>query len=122
VNNLDLEVTVGGTLYRGNVFAGASSTTGGAADARNNLESVFLPAGASGPFTIVVRATNIAGDGVPGNGDTTDQDFALVACNASAGPASGGGNAVRTFSAAPGVAIPTTTRPALRVPSTWPTR
>jgi hypothetical protein len=28
-----------------------------------------------------VRATNIAGDGVPGNADTTDQDFALVVYN-----------------------------------------
>jgi hypothetical protein len=34
--------------YRGNVFSGASSTTGGTADIRNNLESVFLPAGTTG--------------------------------------------------------------------------
>ncbi|MCY2959493.1 MAG: proprotein convertase P-domain-containing protein [Planctomycetota bacterium] len=84
VNNLDLEVTVNGVLYRGNVYSGAYSASGGAADARNNLESVFLPAGASGPFSVVVRATNIAGDGVPGNADTTDQDFALVVYNGSA--------------------------------------
>ena len=31
-----------------------------------------------------VVATNIAGDGVPGNADTTDQDFALVVSNAGA--------------------------------------
>ncbi len=85
VNNLDLEVTVNGTLYRGNVFSGAASTAGGAADARDNLESVFLPAGAAGSFTVTVRATNIAGDGVPGNADTTDQDFALVVYNGTAG-------------------------------------
>jgi hypothetical protein len=30
---------------------------------------------------VVVTATNIAGDGVPGNGDPTDQDFALVVYN-----------------------------------------
>jgi len=34
-----------------------------------------------------VRASSIAGDGVPGNGDTTDQDFALVISNATAGAA-----------------------------------
>jgi subtilisin-like proprotein convertase family protein len=85
VNNLDLEVTVNGTLYRGNVFSGAGSISGGTADPRNNLESVFLPAGTTGSFSVTVRATNIAGDGVPGNADTTDQDFALVVYNGSAG-------------------------------------
>lgn len=85
VNNLDLEVTVNGTLYRGNVFSGANSITGGVADAKNNTECVFLPAGTTGSFSIVVRGTNIAGDGVPGNADTTDQDFALVVYNGTAG-------------------------------------
>lgn len=84
VNNLDLEVTVNGTLYRGNVFSGANSITGGTADTRNNTECVFLPAGTSGSFSITVRGTNIAGDGLPGNADTTDQDFALVVYNGSA--------------------------------------
>jgi subtilisin-like proprotein convertase family protein len=83
VNNLDLEVTVNGTLYRGNVFSGASSLAGGTADARNNTECVFLPAGASGSFSITVRGVNIAGDGLPGNADTTDQDFALLVYNGS---------------------------------------
>jgi hypothetical protein len=81
VNNLDLEVTVNGNLYRGNVFTGASSVTGGAADLRNNTECVFLPAGTTGSYSITVRATNIAGDAVPGNADTTDQDFALLVYN-----------------------------------------
>ena len=85
VNNLDLEVTVNGTLYRGNVFSGANSVSGGTADTRNNLESVFLPAGTTGSYSVTVRATNIAGDGVPGNADTTDQDFALVVYNGSTG-------------------------------------
>lgn len=84
VNNLDLEVAVNGQTYRGNVFSGANSATGGAADSKNNVESVYLPAGTSGNFTVTVRATNIAGDGVPGNADTTDQDFALVIYNANA--------------------------------------
>ncbi|MEJ5199494.1 MAG: S8 family serine peptidase, partial [Anaerolineae bacterium] len=81
VNDLDLEVTVAGQTYRGNVFAGAISVPDGAADGRNNVESVFLPAGQSGTFTVRVRSANIAGDGVPGNADPTDQDFALVVYN-----------------------------------------
>jgi hypothetical protein len=81
VNNLDLEVTVGGQTYKGNVFTGANSVTGGSADARNNLESVFVPAGVTGPFVVKVIATNIAGDGVPNTGGALDQDFALVVRN-----------------------------------------
>ena len=34
------------------------------------------------PISVRVVATNVAGDGVPGNGDATDQDFALVVSNA----------------------------------------
>jgi hypothetical protein len=86
VNNLDLEVTINGTTYRGNVFSGANSVSGGTADGKNNVESVFLPAGTSGSFTVTVKGTNIAGDGVPGNADTTDQDFALIIYNANSGP------------------------------------
>ncbi|MSR46974.1 MAG: hypothetical protein EXS13_07910 [Planctomycetes bacterium] len=86
VNNLDLEVTINSTLYRGNVFSGAGSITGGTADVRNNLECVFLPAGTTGSWSITVKATNIAGDGVPGNADTTDQDFALVVYNGNTTP------------------------------------
>jgi hypothetical protein len=37
LNDLDLSVVIGGQTYLGNVFSGPSSTTGGAADARNNL-------------------------------------------------------------------------------------
>lgn len=99
VNNLDLEVTVNGTLYRGNNFSGASSLAGGTADTRNNLESVFLPAGTTGTFSVTVRATNIAGDGLPGNADTTDQDFGLVVYNGTVG---GPPPADFTLSATPG--------------------
>lgn len=88
VNNLDLEVTVGGVAYKGNVFTGANSTSGGSADIRNNVESVFVPAGVSGTFVVKVKATNIAGDGIPQNADTTDQDFALVISNGSEAPVS----------------------------------
>ncbi|HWI58968.1 MAG TPA: proprotein convertase P-domain-containing protein, partial [Bacillota bacterium] len=69
--------------YRGNVFNGTVSISGGTADARNNVESVFLPAGVTGPFTVTVLAANINSDGVPNNSDSLDQDFALVIYNAS---------------------------------------
>lgn len=82
INNLDLEVTVGGNTYKGNVFTGANSVTGGVADTRNNVECVFVPAGVTGPFVVKVIATNIAGDGVPNSGGALDQDFALIVCNA----------------------------------------
>jgi uncharacterized repeat protein (TIGR01451 family) len=81
VNNLDLEVTVGGSTYLGNVFTGANSATGGVADIRNNTESVFLPAGLSGSIAVRVIATNVAGDGVPNVGGALDQDYALVISN-----------------------------------------
>ena len=86
VNNLDLEVTVGAQTYKGNVFTGASSTPGGVADSRNNMESVFIPAGVSGNFGIKIKGTNIAGNGVPGDADALDQDFALVVYNANEVP------------------------------------
>ena len=81
VIDLDLQVDLGGQTYFGNHFSGAVSVAGGAADHLNNLESVWAPSGASGDFTIRIVAANIAGDGVPGNNDLTDQDFALVVYN-----------------------------------------
>lgn len=86
VNDLDLEVVAGGQLYRGNVYAAGQSTTGGSADRLDNLENVFLPAGVSGQITVRVRAHALPGDGVPGVGDATDQDFALVCSNCEAVP------------------------------------
>jgi Subtilase family len=86
-NDLDLEVVAGGKVYLGNVFAGPYSTTGGAPDAADNVESVFLPAGVSGPFTVKIIATDVNSDGVPNNASPLDQDFALVVYNAlQAGP------------------------------------
>ncbi|MFL6273955.1 MAG: S8 family serine peptidase [Blastocatellia bacterium] len=91
VNNLDLQVDVGGKTYLGNHFSGAFSTEGGSADSLNNLEAVYAPAGAAGEFTVRVVAANIAGDGIPGNNDSTDQDFALIVYNAITSDGSGGG-------------------------------
>lgn len=93
VNNLDLEVEIDGVTFKGNNFSGEFSNQGGNADLLNNVESVWLPAGTSGDFTIRVVAANIAGDGVPDNGDSTDQDFALVVYNGrgDGNPPGGGG-------------------------------
>jgi len=68
-----LLVTVGGNTYKGNVFSGPNSATGGIADTRNNVESVVIPAGITGSFNVRVMATNIAGDGVPHDNDPLDQ-------------------------------------------------
>ncbi len=83
VNNLDLTVTVGANTYRGNVFSGGNSTTGGANSTIDNVENVFLPAGiaAGTPVTITVGATALNGNGILGNADATDQHFALVGYN-----------------------------------------
>ena len=80
-NDLDLTVTVNGNIYKGNVFVGSTSTTGGAADTRNNVESVFIPAGVTGNFSVSVKASNINSDGVPNDVNLLDQDFALVVYN-----------------------------------------
>lgn len=80
-NNLDLSVAAGGQTYKGNVFSGSNSVTGGSADLRNNSESVFLPAGTTGTVVVTVTAYNINSDGIPNYGTSVDQDFALVVYN-----------------------------------------
>ena len=74
----------GGRSYKGNVFGGGTSVAGGAADLQNNVESVFLRPGTGGRFSVKVLGTSVPGDGLPGNGDQQDQDFALVVSNAEA--------------------------------------
>ncbi len=86
VNNLNLSAVVNATTYLGNRFSGQWSTTGGSADTANNYEAIFLPAGTNGAVNITVTGFNIAGDGVPNNADTTDQDFALVCYNCAQNP------------------------------------
>jgi hypothetical protein len=83
-NDLDLVVNIGGKSYKGNVFKGQFSTTGGIPDAKNNVESVFLPAGVTGNFTVLITAANINSDGVPNEAPALDQDFALVIYNGTA--------------------------------------
>ena len=83
VNNLDLTVTIGNDIYKGNVFGNGRSITGGSFDTLNNVENVFLPAGIpfGTPFKIEVTATALNGNGRYGNADNTDQTFALIAYN-----------------------------------------
>jgi len=72
INDLDLEVTVGGaTLYWGNVFASGESATGGSSDTKNNTEQVLILSPPGGPFNVTMRATavNTAGP----------QGFAVIA-------------------------------------------
>ena len=60
VNDLDLTVTgPTGTVWRGNVFSGGQSATGGTADRRNTLEQVLLNSPAAGTYTVTVRSFNI---------------------------------------------------------------
>ena len=60
VNNLDLEVVApGGAMYRGNVFSGGVSATGGAADPRNNVEMVLVNNPAPGEWTIRIVAAAV---------------------------------------------------------------
>lgn len=80
-NDIDLIVYINGQVYRGNNFSGSFSQAGGSLDRRNNSESVFLPAGTTGEIAIELVAANINSDGVPGNVDPRDQDFAFVASN-----------------------------------------
>ena len=87
-NNLDLTVAVGGTTFKGNVFSGAYSQSGGSYDTRNNAENVFLPPGYSGAYTVTVTAVTINSDGVPNEAPSIDQDFALVIYNATPPPSS----------------------------------
>ncbi len=60
VNDLDLEVTSpGGTLFRGNVFSGGFSSSGGTKDDRNNVEQVHINNPATGAWTVRIRAAAV---------------------------------------------------------------
>jgi hypothetical protein len=82
VNNLDLVVTAATNIYKGNVFNGQYSTNGGVADGTNNVESVFLPAGAATSFGVTISAAQINADAITNGGALPEQDFALVIYNA----------------------------------------
>jgi hypothetical protein len=74
VNNLNLVLTSpSGDQFLGNVFASGQSTTGGSADARNNLEQVHLRTPEAGVWTISVLAPVV---------QVGPQGFALVVSGA----------------------------------------
>ena len=61
VNNLDLEVIApnGTTIYKGNVFSGGQSTTGGSADAKNNVEQVHISSPGTGVYSAKIKGTAV---------------------------------------------------------------
>ena len=78
VNNLNLTVSgPGGVTYRGNVFSGGWSATGGGADTVNNVENVYVQSAAAGTWTVQVSGANVP------NGP---QPFAIVVRGATAAP------------------------------------
>jgi serine protease AprX len=83
VNDLDLVLTApNGTIYRGNVFSGGWSQTGGSADRTNNVENVYVQSAATGTWTVQVSGYNVP------NGP---QLFALVVGGADSDLTAGGG-------------------------------
>jgi hypothetical protein len=71
VNDLDLEVSGPGGLFKGNVFVnGETPANSGVRDAINVDEGVFVGAPAAGTYTVTVRGTSVAAG---------PQLFALVA-------------------------------------------
>ncbi|MBI3819230.1 MAG: S8 family serine peptidase [Planctomycetes bacterium] len=60
INNLDLKVTAPGNInYLGNVFTSGFSSTGGVADAKNNVERVLLNNPTVGVYTVTITATSV---------------------------------------------------------------
>jgi len=63
VNDLDLIVTApNASVYRGNVFVGGQSATGGAADDRNNVEQVLINTPLAGDYAFQIAATAVNSD------------------------------------------------------------
>ncbi|MBN2053499.1 S8 family serine peptidase [bacterium] len=82
VNDLDLEVQIGSTLYEGNIFQNGYSIPGGLGDHLNPTEAVFIGNAQTGVYTVRVRGHNVP-DGVAGR-----QPYALVVTGAlNQGPA-----------------------------------
>src|SRR5262249_3406618 len=59
VNNLNLTVTKGASVWKGNVYSGTQSATGGSYDALNVEESVLLSAPATGVYTVRIDAPTV---------------------------------------------------------------
>ena len=86
-NDLDLTVSAGPAVYRGNNIGSQGwSIAGGTADGKNNTEGVFLGPVSPGQATITVTAANLNSDGIPNEGDGIDQDFSVVCYNCASEP------------------------------------
>lgn len=83
-NDLDLTVTGESGTYYGNIFLNGWSRLAPGRDEKNNIECVFIQS-PSDIYIVTITAANVAGDGVPGNSYSFDQDFALVVRNGSVG-------------------------------------
>jgi subtilase family protein/flagellar hook capping protein FlgD len=59
VNNLNLTVSKGATTYKGNIYSGEYSTTGGSSDAINVEENVRVALPATGVWTVRVEAPQV---------------------------------------------------------------
>jgi len=71
VNDLNLElISPSNTTFRGNVFSGGQSTTGGSADAINNVEQVHVSSPETGGWTARVTAAAV--------NSAENQGFAIV--------------------------------------------
>jgi subtilisin family serine protease len=101
VNDLDLIVTSPtGAVYRGNVFSGGWTQTGGSADRTNNVENVYVQAAGAGTWTVEVRGFNVP---------TGPQPYALVADGADSALSTGGGINPTPTATAPTEPTPTAT-------------
>lgn len=84
INNIDLEVLApGSTLYRGNVFSGGQSTTGGTADAKNTVEQVHRTSPATGDYTVTIKGTAV-NTGLQGYALVVTGDISTSSCAAPA--------------------------------------
>ncbi len=93
VNNLDLTVTApNGEIYRGNVFSGGWSVSGGSADTLNNVENVYIQSAMAGVWTIYVSGANVP---------QGPQPFALVIDGASITPSTPTASPTATATASP---------------------
>ena len=82
INDLDLTVSDGIYTWKGNVFEdGVSVPNTGKNDTINNLECVFIPTPRPAIYTVTVRARDLTGDALPGQGGSLQQDFALFVSN-----------------------------------------
>ncbi|MCD4653418.1 S8 family serine peptidase [bacterium] len=80
INDLDLILITSGTRYYGNHFSGQFSISGNSPDFINNLERIRIR-NLTESAVIVIKASQIRGDGLPSNDFPADQDFSIAVKN-----------------------------------------